>query len=135
MRPSGHGPADSALVTFERGQGGTVRSVEVFVLAIMAAILVAIVVPSYITMRNRDSDSAARSQLRRAGEAAEAYRAEHGSYMGLSPASLSRLDVELETGYGVKSVGAKTYCLEKTVGGRTWHLASPAGQLGRGDCP
>jgi Tfp pilus assembly protein PilE len=135
VRRSGRGPADSALVTFERGQGGTVRSVEVFVLAIMAAILVAIVVPSYITMRNRDNDSAARAQLRQAAEAAEAYRVEHGSYIGLSPAALGRLDVELETGYGVKSVAAKTYCLERTVGGRTWHLASPAGQLGRGGCP
>ncbi len=104
-------------------------------LAIMAAILVAIVVPSYITMRNRDNDSAARTQLRQVGEAAEAYRAEHGSYAGLSPAALGRLDVELDTsGYRVESVGAKTYCLEKTVGGRTWHLAAPSGELLRGGC-
>lgn len=101
----------------------------------MAAILVAIVVPSYITMRNRDSDSAARAQLRQAGEAAEAYRAEHGSYAGLSSAALGRLDVELgSSGYRVESVGAKTYCLEKTVGGRTWHLTRSAGELRRGSC-
>ena len=128
-------PADSALVNFERGEGGNIRSIEVFVLAVMAAILVAIVVPSYITMRNRDNDSAARTQLRQAGEAAEAYRAEHGSYAGLSPAALGRVDAELGvSGYRLESVGAKTYCLEKTVGGRTWHLAAPSGELLRGAC-
>ena len=104
-------------------------------LAVMAAILVAIVVPSYITMRNRDSDAAARGQLRQAGEAADAYRAEHGSYAGLSTAALGRLDEELGTsGYQVRSVSAKTYCFEKTAGGRTWHLAAPSGELQRGRC-
>ena len=127
--------ADSALVSFERGEGGTIRSVEAFVLVVMAAILVAIVVPSYITMRNRDSDSSARAQLRQAGDAAEAYRAEHGSYAGLSLAALGRFDVKLDTsGYTVRSVGAMTYCLEKTVRGRTWHLGAPSGELHRGGC-
>ena len=104
-------------------------------LVVMAAILVAIVVPSYITMRNRDSDSSARAQLRQAGEAAEAYRAKHGSYARLSPAALDRLDVNLGTsGYTVRSVGAMTYCLETTVRGRTWHLGAPSGELHRGGC-
>ena len=53
-----------------------ITSVEAFVLAVMTAIVVAIAVPSYLTIRDRDSDSAARSQLREAGEAAETYRAD-----------------------------------------------------------
>ena len=82
-----------------------ITTVEAFVLAVMTAIVVAIAIPSYLTIRDRDSDSAARSQLREAGEAAETYRADTGSYLGLSPAALGRVDAELETtGYHVKSV-------------------------------
>jgi Tfp pilus assembly protein PilE len=123
-------------VPFERPQGGTPTSVETFVLVVMAAILVAITVPSYITMRDRSNDTSARAQLRRAGDAAEAYRADHGSFMGMSPAALGRLDAELGTsGYQVESVDVKTYCLEATVHGRTWHLIAPERDLGRGGCP
>ncbi len=57
-----------------------ITTVEAFVLAVMTAIVVAIAIPSYLTIRDRDSDSAARSQLREAGEAAETYRADTGSY-------------------------------------------------------
>ena len=113
-----------------------ITSVEAFVLAVMTAIVVAIVVPSYVALRDRESDSAARSQLRQAGEAAEMYRADTGSYAGMSPAALGRVDSELGTsGYRVKSVREKTYCLEKTVRGRTWHFVAPAGELRRGGCP
>jgi hypothetical protein len=45
-------------------------SVEAFVLAVMTMIVVAIAVPSYVTIRDSDSDSAARSKLRPADEAA-----------------------------------------------------------------
>ena len=75
-------------MTFDHGQGGAITSVEAFVLAVMTAILVAIAVPSYVTIRDRDSDSTARAQLRQAGEAAEEYRADHGSYAGMTPAAL-----------------------------------------------
>ena len=113
-----------------------ITTVEAFVLAVMTVIVVAIAIPSYLTIRDRDSDSAARSQLREAGEAAETYRADTGSYLGMSPAALGRVDAELETtGYRVKSVRDKSYCLETTVRGRTWHFVAPAGDLRRGGCP
>ena len=113
-----------------------ITSVEAFALALMTAIVVAIAVPSYITVRDRDSDSAARAQLRQAGEAAETYRADNGSYVGMSPAALGRVDAELGTStYRVKTVSKKVYCLETTVYGRTWHFIAPAGDLRRGSCP
>ena len=68
--------------------------------------------------------------------AAETYRADNGSYTGMSPAALGKVDSELEiSGYRVKSVREKTYCLETTVRGRTWHVVAPAGELHRGGCP
>jgi Tfp pilus assembly protein PilE len=122
-------------VTFDQGQGGAITSVEVFVLAVMTAILMAIAVPSYLTIRDRDSDSTARTQLRQAGEAAEEYHADHGSYTGMTPAALGRQDVRLAASdYRVMSVEKGAYCLETTVHGRTWHLVAPAGDLRRGRC-
>ena len=72
-----------------------ITTVEAFILAVMAAIVVAIAVPSYMTIRDRDADSAARSQLRHAGEAAETYRVDNGSYAGMSPVALGKVDGDL----------------------------------------
>ncbi len=122
-------------MNFDQGQGGAITSVEVFVLAVMTAILVAIAVPSYVTIRDRGSDSTARTQLRQAGDAAEEYRADHGSYAGMTPSALGREDSRLAAAdYRVMSVDKGTYCLETTVRGRTWHLLAPAGDLRRGAC-
>lgn len=121
-------------MSLDQGRGGAITSVEAFVLAVMTAILVAIAVPSYVTIRNRDSDSAARAQLRQAGDAADVYRAEHGSYAGMTPAALRRQDPRLSASNYRVSVGRGTYCLETTVRGRTWHLVAPAGDLRRGGC-
>ena len=131
--------ADPGLVTSRtpfRGQGGAITSVEALVLAVMTTILVAIAIPSYVTMRDRGSDSAARAELRQAGEAAEAYRAERGSYTGMTSAALNRIDSDLQpSAYRLETVEGKTYCLEATVRGRTWHLNPPERDLLRGGCP
>jgi Tfp pilus assembly protein PilE len=122
-------------VTFDHDQGGAITSIEAFVLVLMTAILVAIAVPSYLTTRDRDSDSTARTHLRHAGEAAEEYRADHGPYGGMTSAALGRQTSELAPSrYRVMTVGNGTYCLETTVRGRTWHLVAPAGDVRRGSC-
>lgn len=96
-----------------RAQGGAITSVEAFVLGVVTAILVAIAIPSYLTMRDRASDSSARAQLREAAEQLDARRAERGS----------------------ASVNSSTACLQRTVGGRTWHLTFPDRTARRGSCP
>ena len=98
-------------MTFDRGQGGAITSVEAFVLTVMAAILVAIAVPSYITIQGRSNDATARAQLRDAAETLDARRAERGA------------------------ASSSTQCLERTVGGRTWHLSFPERSIYRGACP
>lgn len=104
-------------------------------LALMVGILVAISVPSYMAMRERSNDSSARVEVRRAAEALEAYRAEHGTYV-VAPAVLARYDAGLgSTGYRLVRGEPNGYCVEATVGGRTWHLAGPAGDVARGACP
>jgi Tfp pilus assembly protein PilE len=122
-------------VTFDHRRGGPITSIEAFVLAVMTAIVVAIALASYLTIRDRDSDSTARAHLRQAGEAAEEYRADHGSYGGMTSAALGRQNSELAPSrYRVMSVSNGTYCLETTVRGRMWHLVAPAGDVRRGGC-
>ncbi len=105
-------------------------------LGVMAAILVAIAIPSYAAMRDRSNDSTARAQVRQAGVAADAYRAERGSYAGMSSAGLARLDPSLRaSSYRLETVSTASYCVESSIGGRTWHLAAPAQDVGRGGCP
>jgi len=122
-------------VTFDHRRGGPITSIEAFVLAVMTAIVVAIAVPSYVTMRDRSNDSEARAQLRQAGDAAVAYRADHGSYEGMTAAALGHQNSELAPSrYRVMSVSNGAYCLETTVRGRTWRLTAPAGDVRRGGC-
>ena len=60
-----------------------ITTVEAFVLAVMTVIVVAIAIPSYVDDQgSRTATPRARSQLREAGEAAETYRADTGSYLG-----------------------------------------------------
>ena len=122
-------------MTFDHRRGGAITSIEAFVLAVMTAIVVAIALPSYATMRDRSNDSAARAQLRQAGEAAEEYRADRGSYEGMTAAALGRQNSELAPSrYRMVSVSNGTYCLETAVRGRTWHLVAPARNVRRGGC-
>jgi len=105
------------------------------VLGMMVAILVAIAIPSYVAMRDRSNDSTARAHVRQAGDAVEAYRAERGSYAGMSSAALARFDPSLrESSYRLEISGRAGYCVQSSIGGRTWRLEGPAGEISRGDC-
>ena len=120
----------------ERREAGAITSIEAFVLGLMAAILIAIAIPSYVAMRDRSSDSTARAHLRQASDAAEVYRAKHGSYARMSNAALARFDADLsQSSYRLEIVRADGYCIESAVRGRTWHLGAPAQAVGRGSCP
>ena len=105
-------------------------------LAAMAAIVVAIAIPSYTAMQQRSQDSNARALVTQGADAAEAYRSDHGSYAGMNPAALRRYDPSLDaSSYRLVGLGPKGYCIQANSGGRTWHVGNPAGQLARGSCP
>ena len=104
-------------------------------LAVMAAVVVAIVVPSYTAMRDRSHDSPARANVRRAAEAVEAFRADRGTYAGVAPSALRRYDSSLSpSSYRLVRSGGQGYCVQSSSGGRTWHLEGPAGDVARGSC-
>jgi len=105
-------------------------------LAAMAAIAIAIAVPSYTAMQDRSHDSTARATVGQAAAAVEAFRSEHGTYAGVDSSTLRPYDSALRpTSYELAGVTRSGYCVEASSAGRTWHIEGPAGEIARGGCP
>lgn len=65
--------------------------------------------------------------------AAEAWRADHGTYAGMTLAKLRRYDAGVpDVTFGWLT--AKHYCVESTAGGKTRHFVGPANAVGHGRC-
>lgn len=118
-----------------RPEGGSITSVEAFVLGVMAAIVVAIGIPSYLAMRDRSDDASARSLVRQAAAAVEEYRAAQGSLTGITAAALPRYDADLDPSAYRLELAGRSYCVESSSTGREWHVIGPAGSVARGSCP
>jgi Tfp pilus assembly protein PilE len=109
------------------GQG----ALEVLGVVALFGAAVAVAWPTYIGFQERSADGAARANLAAAVPAAEAYRADHGSYRGLDATDLLRIDPRVSATVAVVKVGPRRYCLTETVRGRTWSLAGPAKRQAR----
>jgi type IV pilus assembly protein PilA len=112
--------------------------IELLVVIIIIGILLAIAIPSYLSFKQKAQDSAAKANVRAAIPAVESYAADSatGDYTGMNLAALQLIDA------GVQNVVVQTtpapgtsYCLESTVGTKSWHKSGPGGALTTGACP
>ena len=100
--------------------------IEVLTVLVIILALLAILVPAYVGFAVRASDSSAKADLRAAMPAVEAYRADNGSYVGMTVSALLAYDNGLATGLGIHgSPTATSYCLTDTIGGRVWSVSGP----------
>jgi len=99
--------------------------IELLVVIIIIGILLAIAVPSYLGFRDRAANNAAKANLRAALPSAEAYYADNGTYVGMTPATLEAIDSGVSSSLTVASAALASYCLTDTVSGKTWSVLGP----------
>ncbi len=125
-----------------RDEGGFTL-IELLVVLIIIAVLLAIAVPSYLGFKDRAEKRAAQSNVRAAVPAVEVYYSDDtvdngggGSYAGMTLAKLQTKDaaVKLNALVAAKQT-ATSYCVQSTVGGKTWHKNGPAAAVATGVCP
>jgi type IV pilus assembly protein PilA len=119
--------------------------IELLVVIIILGILLAIAVPSYLSFRDRANNAAAKANVRAAIPGIEAYNADNtgtgnsAGYAGMTIAYLrDTYDSELSTTkltLGSTAPTSVTYCVDSTVGGKTWRKNGPGAALENLACP
>lgn len=103
--------------------------IELLVVIIILGILLAIAVPSYLSFRDRANNSAAKANVRASIPAAEAYNADNSAgYSGLTLTEMQAYDQGVKN-VSVVSATTTTYCIESTVGQKTWSKNGPGADL------
>jgi prepilin-type N-terminal cleavage/methylation domain-containing protein len=107
--------------------------VELLAVMAVVAILLAIIVPSYLGNREKAWDATAAMNIRATLPAVEAYQNDHDGYAGMTVPALRAYT----PGVGdvtVLSAAVDTYCVRSEVGGRVWFKNGPGGDITRAAC-
>jgi type IV pilus assembly protein PilA len=100
--------------------------IELLVVIVIIGILLAIAVPSYLGFKDRANNAAAGANVRAAVPSVEAYYADQptGTYVGMTVAKLQAIDSGIKIDAILPAnLSATTYCVQSSVGGKTWHKA------------
>ena len=109
--------------------------IELLVVIIILGILLAIAIPSYLSFRDRANNSAAKANVRAAIPAVEAYNADNtgtaiAGYAGMTISMLQAYDSAIvSTKLHIQTATSVTYCVDSTVGGKTWNKNGPGADI------
>jgi type IV pilus assembly protein PilA len=120
---------------------------ELLVVMIIMANLIAIAVPSYLTIKTRAQQQAARANVRDAAPAVIAYGSDNtGSasdvdanasttgYAGMTLPLLQTYDGRVKN-IRIQSTSTSTFCIDSTVGTYVYKKAGPSADIVPGICP
>ena len=110
--------------------------VEVLIVTMIIAILLSVPVVSYVVFKNRGKDAVAQANLRAALPSINAYFADEGSYAGMTVEVLrENYDRRLPASVRifVPESDPATYCIDSTVGNRSWRKQGPQAELEGGN--
>lgn len=108
--------------------------IELLVVMIIMAILVSAGLAFHFGARDRASDATAKSNIRTAVPAIEAYRGDNQGYDGMT---VPGLKAAYSPGIGnitVEWTAVDDYCVSSTLNGRTWFKQGPAGTITMTSC-
>jgi prepilin-type N-terminal cleavage/methylation domain-containing protein len=108
--------------------------IELLVVLIILAILSAVALGFSTGARERAGDATARANIRTAVPAIEVYRADAGTYGGMTLVSLQTSYSPGVEGITVVSADVATYCISATVDGASWYKAGPTGSITKTAC-
>ena len=127
-----------ATARHRQRRGLPAKSFELVLVLVIVLILLLIALPSYLAFKALADSAAAKSNLRSALPAVDAYFAlTNSSYAGLDLVWLKTFDpgVQLNDPAAAPSKQtATTYCISATVGGKTWYKAGPEAPLTTAAC-
>jgi type IV pilus assembly protein PilA len=100
--------------------------IELLVVIVILGVLLAIAVPSYMGFRDRAQKAAAKSNVRAAVPAVEAYYQDHNTYLLMTRAALQTgYDAGLKLSSTAIRVTATGYCIQDTQGSYTFRKNGP----------
>jgi len=115
--------------------------IELLVVIIILGILLAIAIPSYLSFRDRANNSAAKANVRAAIPAVEAFNADNvgtgnsAGYAGMTVSLLQAYDSAIvSTKLHIQTATSVTYCVDSTVGGKTWNKNGPGADIVTDPC-
>jgi prepilin-type N-terminal cleavage/methylation domain-containing protein len=108
--------------------------IELLVALIVFAVLSTIAIGFHFQARERATDAAARSNIRTAVPAIEAYRNETGSYAGMTVPILQTTYSPGIQGIEILSADAVSYCIRSTVGAVSLYKTGPGGEITAASC-
>jgi type IV pilus assembly protein PilA len=107
--------------------------IELLVVVAIIGILLAIAVPSYLGFKDSANQKAASADVRAAIPSAEQLYADTGSYATIGGAGvLAAYDNGIDIDHAVAIGGGTSYCLDKTVNGKTSKVTRGAAPVNGG---
>ena len=102
---------------------------ELLVVIVIIGILTAIAIGFYSGAREKAGDVTARSNIRVALPAIEAYKSDNSSYAGMTLPVLQASYSPGVQGIEILSANAAAYCVRSSIAGRSWYLSGPGGSI------
>ena len=103
--------------------------IELLVVIVIMAILSAVAIGFHRLARDQAGDATARSNIRTAVPAIEAYQADNAGYTGMTVGGLQTVYSPGVQGIDIVSADASGYCIRSTAAGRTWYKDGPGAQV------
>jgi prepilin-type N-terminal cleavage/methylation domain-containing protein len=108
--------------------------VELLVVAVLIGLLTAVALGFHASARDRAADAAAKTNIRVAIPALEAFKGDNGSYAGVTVTDLQTSYSPGVQGIVILDADESSYCVSSSVDGHAWYKRGPEGPITTSSC-